>query len=102
MSSGHRVSFLVAMILPLFAWAARGEGELEVTARLQPELIGVDELAHLSIEIQGSGFGGRNFDPTFELDNLEVVNGPRTTQSFPVVNAVASRGLTLSWVIRPT
>ncbi|MCZ6727955.1 MAG: BatD family protein [Acidobacteria bacterium] len=101
MSSGHRVSFLVAMILPLFAWAARGEGELEVTARLQPELIGVDELAHLSIEVQGSGFGGRNFDPTFELDNLEVVNGPSTSQSFRFVNGAASRGLTLSWVLRP-
>jgi hypothetical protein len=91
----------VTTLLALTPWAARGEDGVQVTARLQPELIGIDEFAHLSIEVQGSGFGGRSFDPGFELDNLEVVNGPNTSQSFSFVNGATSRSLTLSWLLRP-
>jgi hypothetical protein len=83
------------------AVALHAADDLQVTARLQPDLIGVDELAYLNIEVQGSGFGGRSFEPDFELDNLEIVNGPSTSQSFRFVNGSASRSLTLSWVLRP-
>jgi hypothetical protein len=79
---------------------ARAE-EPRISARLQPGVIGVNELAHLSIEVQGDGFGNRGFEPTFELENLEVVGGPNSSQSFRFVNGAASRSLTLSWVLRP-
>lgn len=83
------------------AWAAHGATELEVSARLQPDIIGIDELVHFRIEVRGAGFGGRSFDPRFEIENLEVVNGPSSDSRFQYVNGAASRSLTLSWVLRP-
>lgn len=90
-----------ALLLALLAAPAVQAEEPRISARLQPTVIGVNELAHLSIEVHGDGLGNRGFNPTFELENLEVVGGPNTSQSFRFVNGAASRSLTLSWVLRP-
>lgn len=101
--SRRRVSSLLALALTAALWTAPvlRAAELEVSARLQPELIGVDELAHLSIEVRGAGFGGRSFEPLFEMENFEVASGPSTDQRFQYINGAASRSLTLTWVLRP-
>ena len=39
------------------------------------------------------GFGGRGFEPKFELENFEVVGGPSSDQRFQFINGAASRGL---------
>ncbi len=83
------------------ALAASAEQELEVTARMAPELIGVDQMSRFAIEVVGSGIGSRRFEPEFELDNLEIEAGPSQSQSFSFVNGVASRSESLSWVVRP-
>jgi hypothetical protein len=94
---------LVAAVLlsPWTAWSAHSADDLRVAARLQPEIIGIDEYAHLTIEVQSSGLGGPGFEPSFELDNLEIVNGPSTSQNLRFINGVTSRSLTLSWLLRP-
>ena len=39
--------------------AVVADDDLQVNAKLLPELVGIDELVHFSIEVSGSGFGGR-------------------------------------------
>lgn len=97
----RRAALIASMVSAWTAWAAFGAGELEVSARLQPKVIGIDEFAHLSIEVRGAGFGGRAFEPKFKIENLEVVSGPSSDQRFQYINGAASRGLTLTWVLRP-
>jgi len=100
--SGRGLAPLVVSILGLLtALGVSAQSELDVSARLQPSLIGLEELAHLSIEVKGEGFGGRGFDPKFELENLDIAGGPSTSTSFRLDNGVASRSLTLTWLLKP-
>jgi len=96
----RRAAFLL-LLAALAARAGVAAEEPRIAVRLQPATIGVGELAHLSIEVEGEGFGSRGFQPRFELENLEVVGGPNSSQSFRFVNGATSRSMTLSWVLRP-
>ena len=96
--SGLLLPLALLLALPAVVQAA---DDLQVTAKLQPGLVGINELAHFSIEVSGSGFGGRGFTPEMAFENLEIISGPNSSQSFRFVNGAASRSLTLSWVLRP-
>jgi hypothetical protein len=74
--------------------------EVSVRATLEPERIGIDETATLSIEVQGGGFGGLRFRPDFELDNFEVVGGPYQYEDVRLGNGRLSRSFRLSWRLR--
>lgn len=74
---------------------------MDVRVRLEPEVIGVEETATFSIEVHGEGFTSLLFRPSFELDNLEVVNGPSRHEDMRFANRTLSRTLRLSWEVRP-
>jgi hypothetical protein len=74
--------------------------QVSVRATLEPERIGIDETATLSIEVQGGGFGSLRFRPDFELDNFEVVGGPYQYEGMTLGNGRLARSLRLSWRLR--
>jgi hypothetical protein len=74
--------------------------EVRVRATLEPERIGVDETATLSIEAQGGGFGNLRFRPDFDLENFEVVGGPYQYEDVRLGNGRLSRSFRISWRLR--
>jgi hypothetical protein len=89
--------FLLLMALSLPAAAA----EVEVRVRLEPEVIGVDETATFIIEVHGEGFSSLRFQPSFVMDNLEILSGPSQYEDMRWTNGSLSRTLRLAWEVRP-
>ncbi|HSF41331.1 MAG TPA: hypothetical protein VLT87_16150, partial [Thermoanaerobaculia bacterium] len=99
-SEGRAAGLLLFLLLALAAPAVASE--IEVRATLEPEVIGVDETALLTIEVQGGGFARLHFQPDFELDNLEIVGGPFQYEDVRFGTGSLSRSFRLSWQLRPT
>ena len=96
-----RRSRLAILPLALLAVAsARAEG-IQVDASLTPETIGIEQLATLTIEVSGGGV--RRLQPVtdFELQNLKIVAGPYSQESFQFANGTTSRSAKISWRVRP-
>lgn len=74
--------------------------DIRVRATLGPELIGIDETATLTIEVQGGGLSRLRIRPVFELDNFEVVGGPFQHEDIRLGPGRISRALRLSWRLR--
>jgi len=87
--------------LGLWIVTAAMAADLDVEVRLTPALIGIEQLATLTIEVKGAGMGRLQPAPEFELDNLRVIAGPYTQESFQFVNGTTSRSATISWRVRP-
>jgi hypothetical protein len=87
--------FLLLLVLALPAWAQ------EVKVTLEPETLGIDETATLSVEVTGDGFSSMSFRPKFELDNLEVIGRPSRYDDIRFSNGNLSRTFRLSWQVRP-
>lgn len=92
-----------AVVLPLLLLAATGlrGQELKVEAQLTPKVIGIEQTGSLRIDVQGGGMGRLQPVPEFDLDNLEIVAGPYTQESFQFSNGTTSRSATVSWRVRP-
>jgi hypothetical protein len=75
--------------------------EVEVRVRLEPEVIGVDETATFTIEVHGEGFSSLRFQPSFVMDNLEIVSGPSQYEDMRWANGSLSRTLRYAWEVRP-
>jgi hypothetical protein len=88
------------MILGVLAVLPAHAGEIRVRATLEPERIGIDETATLSIEVQGGGLRSLHFRPGFELDNLEVVGGPYQHEDILLGPGRLTRSIRLSWKLR--
>lgn len=88
-------------LLLLLAALPAAAGEVRVKATLEPERIGLDETAVLSIEAQGGGFGSLRFRPDFDLDNFEVVSGPDQYDNVTFGNGSLARSYRISWRLRP-
>ncbi len=88
----------VALLLLLTAGAARA---LDVKSSLGPEVVGVDEVVAFSIEVHGGGFSHLAFEPSFQMENLEIAAGPFTSESISFVNGTFSRSVRKSWELRP-
>jgi len=84
----------VLVVLPAHA------AEVRVRATLEPERIGIDETATLTIEVRGGGFRGVRFRPYFELDNFEVVGGPIEHEEILLGNGRLARSIRISWKLR--
>lgn len=80
--------------------AAQAQEATSATARLEPELIGVGQIATFTLEALGSGLKDLQLDPQFSLENLEIVSGPMQSQSWQFVNGRASRSESLIWRLR--
>ncbi len=99
----------VALLVALLALSAPGgparaadEGGAQLSARLEPEVIGVDEIATLIVDIGSGGFGSlRVGPPSFALENLEIVAGPSRSENFRFVNGETSRSVSFRWRLRP-
>jgi len=81
--------------------AAPAVAKVEVHATLEPEVVGIDETATFSIEVQGDSFSSVRFHPSFELENLEIIGGPSRYEDMRFVNRSFSRTLRVSWQVRP-
>jgi len=75
--------------------------DVAVDLRLEPSLVGLDEIATLTIEATGDGIGSFKLAPEFELENLQIVAGPHRSQNFRFVNGKASRSESLTWQLSP-
>jgi len=82
------------------ATAARA-ADVQVEAHLEPDRIGVEEAALLTITVRASGMTGITAQPHFTLENLELAGGPSRSESFNWVNGSASRSVTLTWQLQP-
>lgn len=88
------------LIALLAAGAVPAQEAASATAKLEPGLIGVGQMATLTLEAQASGLKDLQLDPQFSLDNLEIVSGPMQSQSWQFVNGRASRSESLVWRLR--
>jgi hypothetical protein len=94
----------VVPILGLLAFGVASLGsasDIEVRTELSPEVIGIEQLATLTIEIEGTGLGRLRPEPEFGLDNLRIVAGPYSQESLQFVNGTTSRSARISWRLRP-
>jgi hypothetical protein len=98
-----RTPLLLVLILAFLAasstGAVRAADELKVT--VEPEVIGVDETATLTIEVHTDGLSSMTFRPSFELDNLETLGRPSQYDDMRFSNGTLSRTFRLSWQLRP-
>lgn len=74
--------------------------EIRVRATLEPERIGIDETATLTIEIQGGNFRNLRLQPGFELDNFQVVGGPNQREDIQLGVGRLARTIRLTWRLR--
>lgn len=102
--SRHRARWPLAALAVLVALVARpapGDDAPRVRVELAPAVVGLDELATLTVEVSTGGFGLVGLEPRFRLDNLELAGGPSTTQSQRWVNGETSSSTQLVWRLRP-
>lgn len=91
---------LAALALLALAAPARGAG-IEVEAELEPDLVGVGQFVTLTLEARIEGSTNLALDPSFGLENLEIVSGPAQSQQVSFVNGRISRRQSLRWTLRP-
>jgi hypothetical protein len=86
----------VAALLCISSAVSAGEPAIE--ARLEPQRIGIEDTAKLTVTIWEAG----NSIPRLgELSNLEVVYGPVTESQFRWINGVASSSVNFVYTLRP-
>jgi hypothetical protein len=98
---GSAASCGVLLLCVAFAALGAAEQRTSATAVLEPDPIGLEEVASFTITVSSGGFGGLDVQPAFELDNLEVAAGPFQSQSQRWVNGKTSSTLQLTWRLRP-
>ena len=86
---------LLALATPAYA------GEVEVTATLEPPVIGIDQAAIFTIEVHGEGVSSLRFRPSLQLDNLEASGDPSQFEDMRWTNGHFSRTFRLTWQLRP-
>ena len=84
----------------LAAGAASAQEAESATAKLEPGLLGVGQIATLTLKAQGSGLKDLQLDPQFSLQNFEIVSGPMQSQSWQFANGRTSRSESLIWRLR--
>lgn len=88
----------------LVAWlcsAAPLAAAFEVSVKLEPERIGLDEVAVLTLEASGLAYSQLNLRHTFELENLEILGDPYRSEDIEFVNGSLSHSVSVSWQLRP-
>jgi hypothetical protein len=106
-----RATHLLPARLPACAWivlavlaaapAAPASAEIKVKVELEPKVIGLGEIATLTIEVEGGGLGAQRLRPGFQLENLEVLGGPSTFQNIRFENGAFAYSSQISVQLRP-
>lgn len=72
-----------------------------IDVRFEPQgPIGVDETVRLTVQVALSS-GRRVAEPRFQVENLELLQGPSTSQSIRFVNGVSSHSFGFTWFVKP-
>ncbi len=102
-TGGALLGVVVALAAALAAPRARAAGaeDVRATAVLEPRVVGLGETAELTLEVRGGVFSHVAFEPSFELDNFEIVGGPARVENLEYVNGATSRSVRLIWQLRP-
>jgi hypothetical protein len=90
-----------AACLALTLAAPAASSDLQVDARLEPEVLLPGQTALFTIKVTGGGFGRLQAEPDYRLENLAVAGGPYRAENFQMLNGAVSRSLTLAWRLRP-
>lgn len=86
----------------LFAVAPAAADDLqEIEASFDTDVAGVEEAVGFWIEVRGGFRAPTDFEPSFELDNLEVIRKPTLSESFRFINGSYTRTLRRTWLLRP-
>lgn len=85
----------------LLLGAAAAGAAPQASATLEPSIVGVSQIAVLSVEVTETGLGHLGFSPRFTLDNFEQLGNPAKGESVSFVNGKVSRSLRLSFRLRP-
>lgn len=97
--SRFALSLLAALAL---VPAAPGHGQdYKVSLTLEPRTTVTDRLVELRIEVEGGGLGFLRAAAHFELENLEVFDGPFRSERLRFTFGEAQRTATLRWRLRP-
>jgi BatD DUF11 like domain len=93
-------AWLLALLLAAAPLAAAAP-PFQVHVSLDPAVVGLDETATLTIEAEGGGMQSLRFEPTFKLDNLEMLGGASQFEDINVINGNLSRSFRFSLRLRP-
>lgn len=74
---------------------------LEIEAGFDTEVAGVEEAVGFWIEVRAGFRSPPEFEPTFELDNLESIGEPTRSESFRFLEGSYTRTLRHTWLLRP-
>jgi hypothetical protein len=92
---------MAAVVTLAVVTAAPAQAQIRVKVGLEPKVIGIDETATLTIEVQGGGLGGQRLRPGFQLENLEVMGGPSTLQNIRFENGAFAYSSQILVQLRP-
>ena len=91
----------IVLLLVLAARSAAADSEIRIEARLEPAVIGLEEVATLTFEARSNSVDNPRFRPDFELDNLDIVAGPFRAEDVSFVNGAISRSYRVTYRVRP-
>jgi hypothetical protein len=91
----------LALALAAAILAGPAAAQVVVRAALEPPVIGLGETATFMLEVQSHGLTGVRFDPTFTLENLEIVAGPAQSEDVSFGNGSLARAYRQTWLLRP-
>jgi BatD DUF11 like domain len=86
--------------LLLVSLAAPAMAEIDARVLLHPEVIGVDEIATLTVEVRSDEFSSLTFRPDFELENLEVVSPRSQHEDLRYANGALLHSVRQVWQVR--
>ena len=95
---GAALGCLTVLSIPLPGAAVE---RLEIDAAFDTDLAGVEEEVGFWIEVRGGFRSLSDFEPSFELDNLEVIRESGLLESFRFVHGSYTRTLRRTWLLRP-
>jgi hypothetical protein len=81
--------------------AAAAETPIQVHAQLEPQVIGLDDTAVLTVTAESGGLSSLSFQPKFVLDNLEIAGGASQSEEVALMNGTLSRSYRYSLALRP-
>lgn len=90
-----RLCFLLLVLLAPPAMA-----EIDARVGLHPEVIGVGEIATLTVEVRSDEFSSLLFRPDFELDNLEIVTPRSQYEDLRYTNGALLHSVRQVWQVR--
>lgn len=93
-----RLCFLPLALLGVFA--APAMAEIDARVHLHPEVLGVGEIATLTVEVRSDEFSSLIFRPDFELENLEIVTPRSQYEDLRYTNGALLHSVRQVWQVR--